>query len=280
MKNSRLLSALTILLALSLFGLEKSYGATKVDETRSVDADAEISIDVLAGDVTITAWDKNEVRVTGTLDSKAEGFEIEGDESDMSFQVKYPDNNRNLDGSTLEFMVPKGCELQVQGVSTDFDISRIEGSLEAETVSGDIRLDCKSKDVEIGCVSGDVKVTGVQESLEISIVSGDARVTAGTLKKLEFSSVSGDFELEADAAKHASWEISCHSGTAHLVVPSNIDAEFEISTFSGDIDNEFGQKAERTSKFAPGKELNFTNGSGSARIEISVFSGEVRLEKK
>ncbi len=280
MKNSRLFSALAILLAVSLFSNSRSYGATKVDESRTVDADAEISIDVLAGNVTITAWDKNEVQVTGTLDPKAEGLEIEGDEGDMSFKVEYPDNNRHLDGSTLEFMVPKGCELEVQGVSTDFDISRVEGSLDIATVSGDIRLDCNSKDVEIGCVSGDVEVSGVQESLEISIVSGDARVTAGTLKKLEFSSVSGDFELEANAAKHASWEISCHSGTAHLAVPSNIDAEFDISTFSGDIDNEFGQQAERTSKFAPGKELNFTNGDGSARIEISVFSGEVRLEKK
>ncbi len=280
MKNSRLISAMAILLAVSLLFIPKSHAATKVDETRSVDADAQISIDVLAGNVTITAWDKNEVHVTGTLDTRAEGLEIEGDASDMSFKVEYPDNNRHLDGSTLEFMVPKDCELEVQGVSTDFDISRVEGSLDIATVSGDIQLDCNSKDVEVGCVSGDVKVRGVQESLEISIVSGDARVTAGTLKKLEFSSVSGDFELEADAAKHASWEISCHSGAAHLLVPSNIDAEFDISTFSGDIDNAFGQQAERTSKFAPGKELNFTNGNGSARIEISVFSGEVKLEKK
>jgi len=280
MKNSRLLSALAILLALSLIGVLKSFGATKVDETRSVDADAQISIDVLAGDGTITAWDKNEVHVTGTLDPKAKSLEIEGDKDDMSFQVDYPESNRGLDGSTLEFMVPKGCELEVQGVSTNIHISKVEGSLDIETVSGDIELDCNSDDVEIGCVSGNVRVSGVQQSLEISVVSGDARITAGTLRKLEFSSVSGDFELAADAAKHASWEISCHSGTAHLIVPSSIGAEFEISTFSGDIDNEFGQKAERTSKFAPGKELSFTNGDGSARIEISVFSGEVRLEKK
>ncbi len=43
--------------------------------------------------------------------------------------------------------------------------------------------------------------------------------------------------------------------------------------------NDFGPKAKRTDKYGPGKELRFSAGDGSANIEISMFSGDVRLIK-
>ena len=49
---------------------------------------------------------------------------------------------------------------------------------------------------------------------------------------------------------------------------------------SGDIDDDFGHKARRSHEHGPGKELSFTQGDGGAHIDISIFSGEVRIIKR
>ena len=50
-----------------------------------------------------------------------------------------------------------------------------------------------------------------------------------------------------------------------------------MSSFSGDIENCFGQKSRDTSKYTPGSELNFTQGKGGARVEIETLSGEISI---
>ena len=46
---------------------------------------------------------------------------------------------------------------------------------------------------------------------------------------------------------------------------------------NGDIDNCFGPKPERTSKYAPGQELSFQEGNGNARIDVSTMNGDISI---
>ena len=40
-----------------------------------------------------------------------------------------------------------------------------------------------------------------------------------------------------------------------------------------------GPRARRTSKYAPGKELSFTEGAGEATIRVKSFSGTVTIDR-
>ena len=74
-------------------------------------------------------------------------------------------------------------------------------------------------------------------------------------------------------------DISNHSGTVDFALKGLQAGDFDVSTFSGDIESDFGGSAERTSKYAPGEEYHYTVGSGGPRISIEAFSGSVRLRK-
>jgi len=65
------------------------------------------------------------------------------------------------------------------------------------------------------------------------------------------------------------------SGTVTLRIKPPVNADFDIESFSGDIETCFGPKPRDTSKFTPGSELDFTQGSGGARVEIETLSGEI-----
>ena len=69
------------------------------------------------------------------------------------------------------------------------------------------------------------------------------------------------------------------TGSITLRVPVGAAADYEIETFSGDIRNDFGPQARKTSEYLPAKSLSFSTGSGGARIQAESFSGVVRLQE-
>ncbi|HPF35684.1 MAG TPA: DUF4097 family beta strand repeat-containing protein [Candidatus Krumholzibacteria bacterium] len=295
-RNATLAIATVLLLAAA----PALAGRTPIDETRKVDGDAVVRVDNLAGSITVTGWDKNEVQIRGELDEKADELRIDGGGDHLDIEVVYPKKkNLNIrEGSVLTLRVPHGCSLELQGVSSDVEVRDLRGTIQSSTVSGDVQIhgkpaavkiasvsgevtvEAESDEVSIESVSGRIEVRGARRSLEINLVSGDADVQAGELERLRFNAVSGDLDLRADPARNADWELDCHSGELTLELPGGLDADFDINLFSGDLHNDFGPKAERTSKFAPGKELRFTAGKGGARVEINTFSGDVRLVKR
>ena len=293
--NLRLATALFILALAAL----PSVARQTVDETRAVDEDATISIETLAGKVVVTGWDRDEVHITGTLDAKAEELEIDGGGSRLSIEVKYPDRVKEVDGSELEIKVPRDASVELSTVSADVSIEAVRGELDVETVSGEVTLRGEPREIEVetvsgnldldvetetaavACVSGDITVRGVRRELECAVVSGDIEVQAGReMISLECETVSGDITVTGELPEKADWSLAAHSGDIVLEIQGEVNAEFDIESFSGEIHDVFGHSAERTSKYTPGSELSCEVGKGSAKVEIEAFSGDVRVRQK
>jgi len=67
------------------------------------------------------------------------------------------------------------------------------------------------------------------------------------------------------------------SGTVTFRIKPPVNADFDIESFSGDIESCLGPKPRDTSKYTPGSELSFTEGKGGARVEIETLSGEINV---
>ena len=74
-------------------------------------------------------------------------------------------------------------------------------------------------------------------------------------------------------------ELETINGSVDVEFRGDISARFSISTFNGRIRNCFGPEPERTSKYTPGYDLDFTEGSGSGRVSINTLNGSLRLCK-
>lgn len=289
-----MLTALALLLVAGSALADQTF-----DEKRQVDHDADVVIENLAGTITVVGWDKNEVQVKGRLDKKAKELEIKGGGDELFIKVRYPRRVKgNIKGTNMEIRVPEGCSLTLEGVSSDVDVSKFHGDIAINTVSGEIRIEGETREIEVASVSGqvwidsktssisasivsgDIEILGDTKALEIELVSGQADVKVRELDQFSFNAVSGELDLTAEPTKNASWDLDCHSGELKLYLPGSLDADFDIELFSGDVHNDFGPKAERTSKYGPGKELRFTAGNGSASIDISTFSADVKLVKR
>jgi len=275
-------------------------GGKSVNETRNAKPDGEVRVDNLAGSVKVRGWDKNEVRVTGTLGDLVEKLEITSDDSGISIRVILPHHVNGGDCgecADLEIEVPAASRLEVSTVSADIEAKDLTGSEQLGTVSGSLILDYAATRVDVRSVSGDVtvagsaknahvtatsvsgtvRVTGMDGALHAESVSGDVKAGNNRLTGLEMSSTSGNLTYQGGVLKGGDYEFHNVSGDVVLNFGASPSAHFDVSSFSGDIDNSFGPRATRVSKYSPGMELHFTSGSGDAMVSARSLSGDIHI---
>ncbi|MGA9851347.1 MAG: DUF4097 family beta strand repeat-containing protein [Gammaproteobacteria bacterium] len=267
-----------------------------VNETHSAAANATVRINNIAGSVKILGWNNNQVHVSGTL-TDGVTLDFHGSGNDLEIRAIYPENSHNNGGADLTIQVPTASRVTVNTVSADIGASDLGGSAQLESVSGNVTLDSRDSDIAAKSVSGDVTITGsapgvhilghsISGDVKISGVDGDvqAESISGTVKifqsrldRARLNSTSGNVDFSADLAKSGNYIFNSTSGNLSLTFPKAPDARFDLYTFSGDIDNNFGPRAQRTSEYGPGMELHFVNGAGDAQVTAHTLSGNITL---
>ena len=286
----------------ALAALPVPAAASDVNETMDAAADGSVEIYNTAGSVTVEGWSKNQVEVVGTLGNEVEDFIFERDGDDIIIKVKAKSGRSGGRGFTsdLSVKVPEKSSIDVATVSADIEIAGVYGELEAATVSGDIELETFSAEVEAETVSGDIDVQGDgtdSDALLISVsgdvtakklageaalesVSGDATLIGGPFDDVALETVNGDIVFEGGLRKGAELSIDTVNGSVHVDFIGDVSAEFEVETFNGRIDNCFGPKPARVSKYTPGYELSFTEGGGDGQVAIATLNGSLNICKK
>lgn len=289
---SRIVGCVALVASLMLAGTARA--GESIDELRPLARDGIVVVRNVKGEVIARGWDRAEVRVSGELGDGARGLEIQGGERQVQIEVRNPRNRREVEGSTLEIRLPAGASLVVETTSADvevheltgefIEITTVSGDVEiggggarvfAHTVSGDIELDTLAQRVEVNSVSGDVDVRSGGEAVDMTTVSGELMLSANSLARGHFESVSGDMELDLGLKENASITVASLSGDIDLIVPESMSATCEVESFSGSIKSTRGQVV--SAKYGPNKSLRFVSGDGSGRIRVESFSGDVRV---
>lgn len=220
-------------------------------------------------------------------------------------------------GSRLEITVPVGAVLRFSGVNTEVSakgvtggsrLKTVNGTVTAEALRGDIQLETVNGEIissnnqgrlqlqtvngsikDVGSagrltlesVNGEIDTKSAADEVSLTVVNGEGSMELSGTKRLEFSSVNGEIEATLKNSKAPKISASSVSGSTKLKLDADISARFDLAASAGgSIDNKLtADKAERTSKYGPGRKLNFTTGSGEGEVEISTVSGDIELEK-
>jgi DUF4097 and DUF4098 domain-containing protein YvlB len=296
-KRSKTMKRAALVLAAVLAGPAWLVAQTPVDQKRPAAPDANVSVENLAGSTKVTGWERSEVQVKGTLCPECE-LDLGGTDKQVRIEIESDHVNPMAGKSDIEVFVPAGASVSIEGFQATISVAGVTGSVSAETVNGSITQAGAAKGVDLESVNGEIEVTkatgriqaeavngnvtvrDASGELEAATVNGKLLVTGGSFDRAKLESVAGGVRFEAGLSAHATLSAESVSGTVDLFLPAGLGAKFEVSTFSGDIVNELGPAAEKTSKWTPGKELSFTSGSGGARITVETLSGAVNIRKK
>jgi DUF4097 and DUF4098 domain-containing protein YvlB len=256
--------ALTAVFLGLLFAAGTLWAGIPINERRDLSRDGLVEVELVAGTVTVTGWDKSELELTGTIGDPDHKLNITGGKDRINIEIELPKGtHHDIEESDLVLRVPKGCRLNVQAVSGPISVSDLTGRIELNSVSGDLEVKGSPREVQLNTVSG-----------RIALDDG------ASLENANFNTVSGTIDANLDFRSGGSFEFNTVSGNITLALPGRVSAEFEVTTFSGNIVSDFGDEPVKKSSFLPSEELEFTLGSGGARVKVNSFSGLIKIVRE
>ncbi|HKS97246.1 MAG TPA: hypothetical protein VJV74_14070 [Terriglobia bacterium] len=217
--------------------------------TYPLNADGRVSLENVNGNVHISAWGRNEVKVdaikfAGDSDRLADiTIEIDAHADSIHIKTRYPHHlfNNNPGGVEYTLTVPQGARLD--------KIDLVNGSLDIDGVTGDLKG---------SLVNGSVKAHATRGGTELSTVNGRVELTvddANLKKPISLSSVNGGLVLN---------------------LPPDVNARLSASSVTGGINSDFQIAVHG---WFVGHSLEGQLGSGGPEIHLSDVNGRISIRR-
>jgi DUF4097 and DUF4098 domain-containing protein YvlB len=262
--------------------------AQQTDTTVPVRAGARLEVNNFGGEITIKTWTKSAVRITASHSSRDH---ILVEASDQLVHVKSEGRRGPSQVVDYDITVPATIALELSGVYTDISVDGSQGEISAETVEGSVKVSGGAGNVSLKSVQGEVtlekargridlntvneaiKATGVSGDLSVETVNGDITLSQVESANTEANTVNGDIIYDGTIKDGGRYRFSTHDGDLRVSVPDKANVSVSVSTFDGDFSACFPVQLTGKTKHR----FSFTIGSGSARLELESFNGDIRL---
>src|SRR5918993_1045197 len=252
-----------------------------------------------AGEVVVRSWDQDRVRIQASHGAR-ETISAETTDSTLRIRTQRSGGTRGPGGLVdYQITVPRWMPVNLTGTYLDATIEGTQAEVTVETVHGNAKVTGGNGAVSLRSVegvitvdkaSGRVQATTVNEGIRITNVSGEitAETTNGnifidnaTTSNLEAFTVNGEVTFNGTIRDSGVYKLGTHNGDIRVGLGAANNATIFVRTFQGDFAADFPvQLPEGQNPRSGSKRFNFTLGSGSARIELQSFGGDIVLARK
>jgi hypothetical protein len=235
--------------------LKGSY-TEEFHKTYPLSAQGRVEIENLNGAVHISGWDRDEVKVDAVKTAWSKErldearIEIRADQNDISIRTEYPGHDHSFNvGNDGEHSNPANVEytITVPRQARLDQIKLINGRLDVQNVSGEVRA---------SCVNGRLQAHNLQGPVRLETVNGELDATVEQLPSSEV-------------------KLSSVNGSLRLTLPSDARAELKANTVAGNISDDFGLPVARH-EFV-GHSLHGQLGGGGTLVRLSNVNGQIEI---
>lgn len=172
--------------------------------------------------------------------------------------------------------------VRADAVNGDIRSQDLEGDIRLETVNGDIRDEqSRGEEIHYQSVNGNIHVRSSIEKIEVENVNGDIDLKLARVERLSLQTVSGDAKVSMQLSDNGEVEVNSVSADVALLFQDDVAASFELQSHAGGaFRNKLSADTARKAKYGPARWLQFSTGTGTARVEASTVSGRITLDKR
>lgn len=279
---------------------------TKIDTTTTFDKSGVLELDIVAGNVRVTTWDRPSVHVVANATGSA-AFDVDVTRSRMTLNayttgwIPLGDHVRmNKEGRVdCNITVPAGVRVRitsvaapvtVSGVSGPIDISNVSGAVDLTNVSGNVNVDNVSGKIHVSGapgemhvtgVSGDITLDGVVGVLDVESVSGAIRMNNVRSTRVNVNNVSGSVSYDGWLDPEGRYDMESHSGWIAMTIAPKANAWVNVETLKGSVRNTYPQSVRQTEEPDDAATVyRYTLGKGGAKVNLETFSGKVQITSR
>ena len=263
LNNLYLLLLLVSILSITLKAEINSPG--KKSKTFNVKKGGKLVVNIVAGNISVSTWQKNIVRVT-----------VKGDDRDDNLKaLTFSQNNNTINvqsssyekGVDLEISVPSVFNIKLNTFGGNLLIDgNLTGKIKAKTSGGNINIDKVKGDVNLITAGGDIKTKAINGNAELTSAGGNFKIgyITGTAK---ISTAGGNIKVES---VNDNVTISTGGGNVNI---GSVGKNVDVSTGGGNVQVD-GAKESLTISTGAG---NISVGNAKGWATISTGAGNVNL---
>jgi len=244
---------------------------------------------VANGRIEVKSWKNSEVVVSASQSSDKIGLDMEQADERIEITANILDPSAQQSDLTenIQLTVPEETELQIKTQTGLIYVEQVIGDMKLESVAGDVHLKEVSGYIIVHTTGGSLVCTQCGgKFLEFNSISGSAQVLQPSLSRVDLRTTTGNILFDGDFIRTGIYTMKSGRGLVEVRFSGSDSFDLNAQTSSGTVDNRaeaflkpdthgFRRSA---SKYAKG--LFGTVGNGLAKVELSSFSGTVRILKR
>jgi hypothetical protein len=262
----------------------------RVEKTFETNSTPRISISNLSGQVVIRGWDKSEVHAVYVTRSPRVEIDVvtlppKGPAEKLHFATHVLDpllaNDAQIVDYTLD--IPLGTSLEIRNPQGSV---RVEGlhsdDASIESVGGTIYVSDFSGHLAARSVGGDIDIVRPVGRVEAYSITGNLHFVSPETSKLRANTTSGRILYEGDFQTGGYYLLTDYSGDMDIICPPSASFELSAKTVHGKFINSLPQFHRRraASPLASANSLLGTHNTGDATVELTSFSGTIRIRQQ
>src|SRR5882724_657634 len=240
------------------------------------------------GRIEVKPAKNSEVLVSATQATDKVSVDIEqaGDRVDVTTVVM--DLGAQATETEVNFVltVPEETELQIKTQTGLIYVEQVMGDMTLESFAGDVHLKEVSGYIIVRTTTGSLVCTQCAGKLDFKSVSGGSQVLQPALNNVSLMTTTGNILFDGDFVRTGLYAMKSGKGLVEVHFSGSDSFDLNAQTTLGTVDNQAAAYLKPdshgvrhlASKFTKG--LFGTVGQGLAKVELSSYSGTIRILKR
>jgi DUF4097 and DUF4098 domain-containing protein YvlB len=260
--------------------------ADRIEKHFAVQNKPKITVRNSSGRIQVKSWSKNEVLVAWT--NKSGKPVVETEEAGNRVEVATRPNEDALtaeDNKTdFEITVPVDSELNIRTDSGNVTVDSVHGDMTFDTVGANLQLSDVNGYLMVKTIDGSLVCNRCSGKLEANSISGNVSMVDPSLESVRVQTSSGNIYFDGSFQSRGIYIMKNFSGTIEVHFSSNDSFDVNAASLKGDVINQASFKPDTHGNTHPaskwGHSLFGTMNEGHAKVELSSFSGTIKILKR
>lgn len=243
---------------------------------------------IVNGRIEVKSWKNSEVVVNSTSVPGKVNIDIEqvGDRIDINASSQLPSTGPHDLEANFQLVVPEQTELRLKTQTGLILVEQVNGDMKLQSVAGDVHLKEVSGYIIVKTTGGSLVCTQCAGKLEFTSISGSAQILQPALNNANLMTTTGNILYDGDFSRTGLYTMNSGRGVVEVRFSESDSFDLNAQTFRGTVDNQAADflkpdthgKHHTDSKFS--KSLFATANQGFAKVELSSYSGTIRILKR
>jgi len=239
-----------------------------------------------SGIISIKGWQNSEIKAICIRYSQNVEIDTESGGNKVRIATHVLDKLSSPEKAKVDYQifVPEDAGVQVQSNMGSVVIENIEGPVNVDVVDAPVRVVGTTGYVVAKSLGSKLEISQSRGIIQTNSVSGDIVFSKLESDNVIASSTLGNIFFEGDFKSGGKYNFSTNEGVISINCPDQASVEWDAKTVKGAIESDLPIKS-KNHRSAPRNSLERqslfgTLNSGDATVQLSTFSGKIRIRRK